>query len=214
MLNSRKLQSPEDRAQVAGEAMAVVNEHPNPEVRKLYAAQVATHVGIPAHDLVEIAARRQKAPSIRVQPVRRVGASENAEFVGLAMLLQRWDSIATCLIEELFTDDVIRRAFLAIAEAAGDVETALSLADPEAREVIERAAVSDVEADPVTEARNLIAAATRRRLMTSINVADPEQLLAIRDVRLWLEELDTPGGAEAATDALLDWLTMGDGEVE
>jgi DNA primase len=32
VLNSRKLQSPEDRALVAGEAMTVVNEHPNPNI--------------------------------------------------------------------------------------------------------------------------------------------------------------------------------------
>ena len=65
VLNSRQLQSPEDRAQVASEAMTVVNEHPNTEVRKLYAAQVATHVGIPPADLVAMAERKAKAPTVR-----------------------------------------------------------------------------------------------------------------------------------------------------
>ncbi len=206
VLNSRKLRSPEDRAQVAGEAMALVNEHPNAEVRKLYAGQVATHVGIPAGDLVAIAERRTRAPSIKVAPVRRVGAAENAEFVALAMLMQRWDDIAPWMLEDLFADDIARRAFLAVAEAGGAVEAALELADPEARELLERASVADVDADPVIEARNLIAAATRRRLARSVQLTEPEQLLAVREARLALEEIDNPERADIAAEALLGWL--------
>ena len=44
-LNARSLDSPEHRARLAEEAMAVVNEHPNAKVRKLYAGEVATKVG-------------------------------------------------------------------------------------------------------------------------------------------------------------------------
>ena len=206
VLNSRKLRSPEDRAQVAGEAMALVNEHPNAEVRKLYAGQVATHVGIPAGDLVAIAERRTRAPSIKVAPLRRVGAAENAEFVALAMLLQRWDDIAPWMLEDLFADEIARRAFLAVAEAGGAVEAALELADPEARELLERASVADVDADPIIEARNLIAAATRRRLTRSVQLTEPNQLLAVRDARLALEEIDNPERADTAAEALLGWL--------
>ena len=178
VLNSRKLRSPEDRALVAGEAMAVVNEHQNPEVRKLYAGQVATHVGIPPADLVALAARRVKAPTVHIAPVRRIGAAENAEFVCIAMLLQRWDDIAPWLMEELFAEEVARRAFLAVAESGGAIEPALDRADPEAREFLERAAVADVDADPVLEARNLIAAATRRRLAQMVVDIAPDQLPA------------------------------------
>ncbi|MDO8391778.1 MAG: DNA primase [Actinomycetota bacterium] len=212
VLNSRKLQSPEDRAQVAGEAMALVNEHPNPEVRKLYAAQVATHVGIPPGDLVAIAERRTKAPTIRVAPVRRIGTAENAEFVALAMLLQRWDDIAPWLVEDLFADDIARRAFLAVAESGGAVEAALELADPDARELLERASVADVDAEPVIEARNLIAAATRRRLAQSVSSTEPAQLRSTSDARLALEEIDNSEQADAAAEALLGWL-QGVGEV-
>lgn len=206
VLNSRKLRSPEDRAQIAGEAMALVNEHPNEEVRKLYAAQVATHVGIPPADLVAIAARRVKSPTIRVAPVRRIGAAENAEFVCIAMLLQRWDDIAPWLMEALFADEVARRAFLAVAESGGAIEPALELADPEAREFLERAAVADVDADPLLEARNLIAAATRRRLAQMVVDIAPDQLLAIRDARLQLDEMEDPERADVAAEALLGWL--------
>ena len=206
VLNSRKLRSPEDRAQVAGEAMALVNEHPNAEVRKLYAGQVATHVGIPPADLVALAARRVKSPTVRVAPVRRIGAPENAEFVCIAMLLQRWDDIAPWLMEELFADEVARRAFLAVAESGGAIEPALELADPEAREFLERASVADVDADPLLEARNLIAAATRRRLAQMVVDIAPDQLPAIRDARVQLDQMEEPERADVAAEALLGWL--------
>ncbi|MGB8859355.1 MAG: DNA primase [Ilumatobacteraceae bacterium] len=206
VLNSRRLRSPEDRAHVAGEAMALVNEHPNAEVRKLYAGQIATHVGIPPADLVALATKRVKSPTVHIAPVRRVGAAENAEFVCIAMLLQRWDDIAPWLMEELFADEVARRAFLAVAEAGGAIEAALELADPEAREFLERAAVADVDADPVLEARNLIAAATRRRLARMVVDIAPEQLPAIRDARLALDQIEDPDRADVAAEALLGWL--------
>ena len=207
VLNSRKLRSPEDRAQVAGEAMAVVNEHQNPEVRKLYAGQVAAHVGIPPADLVALAARRVKAPTVRIAPVRRVGAAENAEFVCIAMLMQRWDEIAPWLTEELFAEEVARRAFLAMAECGGAIEPALERADPDAREFLERAAVADVDADPVVEARNLLAAATRRRLSQMVGVTGSDAQRAIRDARVSLDEMDDAERADDAAEALLGWLT-------
>ena len=213
-LNSRRLRSPEDRAQVAGMAMTVVNEHPNREVRKLYAAQVAAHVGIPPNDLVALADRGVKAPTVRIAPVRRVGAAENAEFVAVAMLIQRWDDIAPWLMEELFVDDVARRAFLAVAESAGSIEVALELADPEAREFLERAAVTDVDADPVLEARNLIAAATRRRLAASVHTTDPEALHALRDARLALESIEQTDAGDAGAETLLGWLKGASEELE
>lgn len=79
-------------------------------------AQVATHVGIPPADLVAMAERKAKAPTVRVVPGAAVGSAENAEFVAISMLLQRWDDIAPWLVEDLFADDVTRRAFLAVAE--------------------------------------------------------------------------------------------------
>lgn len=206
VVQGQPLRSPEDRASVAGKAMAVINEHPDPEVRKLYAAEVAVSVGIDPRDLVAVAVKGAKAPVVRIAPVRRVGAAENAEFVAVAMLIQRWDDIAPWLMEELFVDDVARRAFLAVAESAGSIETALNLADPEAREFLERAAVADVDADPVLEARNLIAAATRRQLAASVHITDPEALHALRDARLALEAIEQSDAGDAGAETLLGWL--------
>jgi DNA primase len=206
VLNSKSVRSPEERARMAEMAMAVVNEHPNRDVRKIYAGQVASHVGMPVNDLVAVAEKGSARPSVRLAPVRRVGAPENAEFVALALLLQRWDDIAPWLLEVLFADEVCRRAFLAVAETGGAIEAALDAADPEARELLERAAVADVDADPGIEARNLIAAAVRRELARRVRVDDPEQILADRDARLFLEQIEQSASSTDAAEALLGWL--------
>ena len=206
VMTGRALTSPEDRARLAEQAMAVVNEHPDTNVRKLYAGQVASHTGLPINDLVAIASRRSARPIVRAATPRRVGSSENAEFVAIALLLQRWHDMAGWLDEVLFVDDVARRAFLAVAEGDGSVGRSLELADPEAREMIERAAVADIDADPAIEGRNLIAAAVRRELARTVNETDSNEILANRDARLALERCDEPSTGNDAAELLLGWL--------
>ena len=85
------------------------------------------------NDMVAHRRRGARRPPGRARPpARRVGAAENAEFVAIALLLQRWHDMAGWLDEVLFVDDVARRAFLAVAEGDGSVERSLELADPEA----------------------------------------------------------------------------------
>ena len=88
-------------------------------VRKLYAGEVATKVGLPVGDLVQIAERGSRRPAIQVAPKRSRGPMENAEFAALVLLVQDWDEIAPWLIEQLFDDDANRMAFVAMAEAGG-----------------------------------------------------------------------------------------------
>ncbi|WP_116998495.1 DNA primase [Desertimonas flava] len=198
--------TPEERVRLAERAMAVVNEHPNAEVRKLYAGEVAAQTGIAASDLVSIAQRRQRDPSVEIRRPRASVVRENAEFVAIALLAQDWNSIASWLIEELFADDVLRRSFLALAEADGDLDAAIEDADPDAREVLERAAVADFDVDPDVEARNLIAAAARRVLAAPMAGLDPDRIREDREARLQVEELGSQiKGAEAA-EWLLGWL--------
>jgi DNA primase len=198
--------TPEDRARLAERAMAVVNEHPDSNVRKLYAGQVATEVGLPVSDLVTIAERGTRRPSVTVAPVRRQPWRENAEFAAIATLAQDWDTIAGWLVEELFYDDTHRRAFLALASAEGDLEAAIAAADPDAREVLERAAVADLDVDPEAEARNLIAAAVRRQLARRSGIGEAEQIREDREARLHLEELTSANMGVAAAEWLLGWL--------
>ena len=137
---------------------------------------------------------------------------ENAEFVALAIMVQDWNSIATWMREGLFSDDLYRRAYLAVASVIGNIAGALEAADPDAREVIERAAVADIDSDPFTEAKNLISAAVRRELSVRNRITDPDEIRADRDTRILLEEIDNPTMADAVAMELLDWLGKRVGE--
>jgi DNA primase len=132
---------------------------------------------------------------------------ENAEFAALVLLVQQWDSIAEWLIEGLFEDDANRMAFLALAEA-GNLTGALEIAAPDARDVLERAAVADLDLEAGVEARSLIAAATRRELKYRTSLVDAASLEEDRSARLdlmALSETDQPR-ALAAAESLLGWL--------
>jgi DNA primase len=213
-LNARSLDSPEHRARLAEEAMAVVNEHPNANVRKLYAGEVATKVGLPVGDLVQIAERGSRRPAIQVAPKRSRGPMENAEFAALVLLVQDWDEIAPWLIEQLFDDDANRMAFVAMAEAGGDLQQALDVASPDAREVLERAAVADLNLQPDVEARTLIGAAARRELTAHARLSDPAAIEEDRAARLDIDALNDTDRARAlaAAESLLGWLDRRTGE--
>ncbi len=207
-LNARPMDSPEHRARLAEEAMAVVNEHPNPNVRKLYAGEVATKVGLPVADLVQIAERGLRRPAVLVAPRRSRGPMENAEFAALVLLVQDWDEIAPWLIEQLFDDDANRMAFVAMAEAGGNLQQALDLVAPDAREVLERAAVADLNLQPDVEARTLIGAAARRELKARSRLSDPIAMEEDRAARLDIDALNDTDRARAlaAAESLLGWL--------
>ena len=124
-LASRPLDSPEQRARLAEEAMAVVNEHPNANVRKLYAGEVAARVGLPVTDLVRLAERGVRRPTVtaRSQPIG--GPVENAEFAAIVLLVHDWDAIASWLVEALFDDDgASARVLGARSDADGDLDAA------------------------------------------------------------------------------------------
>ncbi len=207
VLGTRRLDSPEQKARMAEEAMAVVNEHPNANVRKLYAGEVAAKVGLPIGDLVRLAERGVRRPSIEVKAKRSSAPMENAEFAALVLLVQEWDSIAEWLIEALFDDDANRMAFVALAEG-GDLNAALDTAPPDARDVLERAALADLDLDATVEARSLIGAATKRELRHRTSMIDPASLEEDRAAKLDLMALDEsdPVRALAAAESLLGWL--------
>lgn len=207
VLGSRPVRSPEDRARMARDAMAVVNEHPDVNVRKLYAGEVAASTGLPAVDLVAAAQRPTAAVEFKVAPTRRRSWADSAEFVALALLVQRWDDIAPWLVPALFHQELERRAFDALAHSGGDLAAALEAADPEARELLERAAVADVEADPMAEVRNLVSAAVRRSLQSGPRGVDADALREASQARRTLEELDDPASSPQALSWLLGWLT-------
>lgn len=206
LFDANPLRSPESRARLAGKAMELVNEHPDSNVRRLYAGQVASHTGVSAADLVKVADRGGSAPVVIAAPVQQ--ATEGAGFVALSLLIHEWDTIAPWLIEELFPDDASRDAFRAIAAADGDVHVALQSVEPDAADIIERAAVYDIEADPLVESRALISAAVRRELSRRRMGSDIEQIQNDRMVRNALEDLNKHDKAPNAAVILLQWLAQ------
>jgi len=213
VVSQASLRSPEDRARVAARALEVINEHPDVNVRKLYAGEVAARVGIPVADLSRQAEKRRivETDPDEVVPVVDVVPEFTAEFAAVALLLQSWDSIAPWLVEELFANDVARRAFLALAQAseASDgtlVDNAMSLADPEVRELLERAAVADIDVEPSSVAFDLIGVAVRRVLATRTRVTDVDEIRADGEARRHLEDLGAERTAQGAGTVLLGWL--------
>jgi len=206
LFDANPLRSPESRARLAGKAMELVNEHPDSNVRRLYAGQVASHTGVSAADLVKIADRGGSAPVVIAAPVQQ--ATEGAGFVALSLLIHEWDTIAPWLIEELFPDDASRDAFRAIAASDGDVHVALQSVQPDAADIIERAAVYDIDADPLVESRALISAAVRRELSRRRLGSDIEQIQNDRMVRNALEDLNKHDKAPNAAVILLQWLAQ------
>ena len=207
------LRSPEDRARVAARALEVINEHPDVNVRKLYAGEVAARVGLPVADLARQAEQRRRIEVVdEVAPPAVVQVPEfNAEFVAVALLLQSWDTIAPWLVEELFSSEIARRGFVALATAADRTvgtlfDNAMSLADPDVRELLERAAVADIDVDPPSVAFDLIGVAVRRLLATRTRIVDAAEILADRDARQRLEDITVERTAQEAATALLGWL--------
>ena len=198
--------TPEARAKLANGAMVVVNEHPDVNVRKLYAGQVAQHTGLPVADLVRVAERRAREVEVRAAPVRPA-LRENAEFVVLALLIQQWDEVAPWLVEPLFADESYLGAFRALADADGDVHKAIEQADPEVRDLLERLSVADVDADSRAEVRNLVGAACRRELDILRLERDLSRNAELVATRRLLEELDDPEAGWEAAGQLLRWLT-------
>ncbi|MBU3717439.1 MAG: toprim domain-containing protein, partial [Actinobacteria bacterium] len=214
VVTSTPLRSPEDRARVASRALAVINEHPDVNVRKLYAGEVAARVGLPVADLARQAETR-RVVAMSDEPTSQPAAAPvpefNAEFAAIALLLQQWDDIAPWLIADLFGSDVARRAFVVLGQASEAdsgilINNAMALADPEVRELLERAAVADIDVTPALVAFDLIAVAVRRTLAQRTRLTDPDEIRADRDARQKLEEIDSERTAQGAAEELLRWL--------
>jgi DNA primase len=209
LFDAHPLRSPEVRARVANKAMELINEHPDANVRRLYAGQVASHTGVSAAELVKVADKGGSIASAVAAPI--IQAADGAGFVALSLLIHEWDAIAPWLIEELFADDPSRDAFRALAQADGQVHAALLLATPEGAEIIERAAVYSADADPFVEARSLIAAAVRRELPRRRGDDDLGTAQMQRSVRIALDDLAKPDKSTVVAVQLLQWLAEGDG---
>ncbi|MEY3806415.1 MAG: primase [Actinomycetota bacterium] len=207
LFEAHPLRSPEVRARVANKAMALINEHPDANVRRLYAGQVASHTGVSAAELIKVAEKGGNIAAPIAAPV--IQSADGAGFVALSLLIHEWDAIAPWLIDELFSDPGSQEAFRALAETDGDVHAALAIATDEAKDIIERASVYSADADPFIEARSLIAAAVRRQLPHRRAASDVETAQMQRQIRILLEDLMKPDKTTGVAVQLLQWLAEG-----
>ena len=213
VLEAGSTTTPEAAARTARAAMTVINEHPDVHVRKLYAGQVASHVGIPVADIMaDVAPQRQapvsrtlasQVPATPTSSEARDGAS--GEEAVLAHLLVD-PSLDEFLSEHLFTAVPHRQAFLSIRAVNGDVTAALRTVDERAGAVIERVSVADPVGDPIVEIVNLVRAAVRRALAVRGRHVDAETIKADRAVKQAMERLGDPAVAVSVLPELLTWL--------
>jgi DNA primase len=217
VLRGRPVATPEDRARTAQAALAVVAEHPDVNVRKLYAIEVAAHCRLPEGDAMRMVERQGARPRVEV-PVTRAVQREGAEVAVLTLLVHQWQAVAPGVVEALFTDDAVRSAVRALADADGDWASAREKAEPAARELLERVAVAEPAPDADVEVRNLIGAAARReyehrlaagQLALAVEAGDRTTITELHQVRLHLEALGRAETAVAAAEALLLWLDRG-----
>jgi DNA primase len=82
----------------------------------------------------------------------------------------------------------------------------MAVADPEVRELLERAAVADIDVEPSSVAFDLIGVAVRRVLASRTRVTDPDEIRADGEARRHLEDLGGERTAQGAGTVLLGWL--------
>ena len=188
---------------------------PNVNVRKLYAGEVATQIGLPVADLVRVAERRDRgARDRRCRPAARVAPCENAEFVAIALLAQDWDAIARGWSRRCSTTTPTGGRSSPSPSADGD------LAARDRRSPTPRPArCSNGPPSPTSSVdpggRGAQPDRRRRAPGAAAAVGSTATRAAIRDdreARLQLEELAIADAARsAAAEWLLGWLASSDG---
>jgi DNA primase len=209
LLSGRGTSSPEGRARAAESARRIIAEHPNQIVREQYAAQAAMRLDIPVHHLLRGLGRGSAvAPAAVIRPRPR---SESAEVLALRLAVQRRDDASEVLHEVLFDDEMHRAAVRALV-ASPTVHEAVSAAEPEVAELLRRAAVEELDADPEDVVTRLVAAAVERayrRLHTELRADYTVDGARRADwLRHRIEELRDPSTAGSATDALVPFLVQ------
>ncbi len=229
VLDSARLDTPEQRARAAEAAMGVVQEHPSDIVRDQYLLDVAARCRVDPEQLRNrrFAAapvpkggasgspeRAPAAPVRRVAPVRDTAGTEALRHV----VWQR-DQITPWLHDALFADPVVAAAWRALA-ATDTVAAAIGLVaddDPAAAELLGRLAVEEPTSSPHDVLVRLVddaANAELKSLRAEAAVADDPFVVgeAIAWLNLRIMDLREPDTESEALDDLLGWLLDEEGE--
>lgn len=206
-LDAGDLRSPEGRAKAAENALAMVAEHPNPNLRNLFIGRIAGTVDIPTEQLLKSVGRGARVAPVVPRVARR---HDGPETEALKVAIHHPEAVAGRLHEALFTDPAHRDAFLAIA--TGDPLTdAIENAPPDAAALLSRLAVEDAEADPIDVLAGLARVATDATVMRlTREMSAGGDIDALAPQIAWLKQTREQLGDEdlvsEATEALVTWL--------
>ncbi|MGE3834482.1 MAG: DNA primase [Acidimicrobiia bacterium] len=210
LLGAANLSTPEGRARAAEQAMAIVAEHPNDLVRDQYLMQVADRTRLDPARLRGTAtnSRRRTAtpPVARARPSRH----ESPSLLALRLAVHDPASVAEHLHAVLFVDPVELEAFRSLASAS-TLHEAITNADPEAAELLQRLAVEETDAEADDVVALLVGDAVTRALREieaeARASADPlgaSELIAW--LKLLVEQLRAPESRRAALGQLVPFL--------
>ena len=234
VLSGQDLSTLEGRAKAAEAALSVIAEHPDPLVRDQYLMRVADATRLD-HELL----RAQAASTPMARPTTsRVGAEPRDRTVSvtasngrglrppvnrpgleaLRLAVHRPDLVANRLEDVLFSDDLQRRAFAALA-GADSVRVAVEHAEDDVATLLRRVSVEEPPdpddphidpADPVVAqlareaAKRALAGRQAAARRGEIDLAAAASETAA--VRRWMEDLDDPIRGRESADRLVAWL--------
>lgn len=221
VLGDSDLSSPEGRARAAERAVSVVNEHPSDIVRDQYLMQVGDLCNIDVERLRALAtssAPLAESGSAKLAPRSgSIGASvrlrDSVETQILMLCLHRPEEIPEYVVPNMFSDQLLRRIFVAILESpVDDLSSLLDSLDDQAADALGQLAVM---APPEVEVGRVVGqflhdAAVRlvQKLQREVQRnPDPQLMPLISQLRLLIPQIREAGfdlGVAALLVPLLD----------
>lgn len=218
LMAASNLTTAEGRAKAASAAASIIREHPDALVRDQYVMAVSDRCRMDPARMRELVASRPREPkgetgdSSPAKGAARPELHREPLVVMEALRLSLGDpEVISRLDRCCFPPGPSRMAFEALAAAGGELQLALSHADPPARDLLHRLVVQAVEPDPDSAAKLIIAAVEGeiRRLLWLART-DPDKAEGVLADVGWakgsLESLRESAGAREAERALVAWL--------
>jgi DNA primase len=223
------LSSPEGRARIAGQALAMVAEHPDALVRDQYLMQISDRCRVDADRLRSMAAagveptpaerpdRGRRSPASRPADQESPVALSGPELEALRLCIHRRAEVVDRLEPPLFAHALARHAF-AVVRSTPDVHEAIEAADPQLADLLQRLAVEESDADPDDVAIRLVERAVHaelRELQSEMRQLAPDAQAAYAPTVAWLkmglermrdDDIDHRDAALEAEQMLVAWL--------
>jgi hypothetical protein len=129
----------------------------------------------------------------------------------LRLAIHRPEEVAHRLEAPLFSDGLQRTAF-EVLMTTDDLHQAIDTSEPAVRALLVRLTVEEPRGEPDEVVSQLVRDAVRRQLALATREArtSPEAAAEAAAASVWVQELDDPAAAAAATARLVAWLVVKD----